>query len=428
MSACGNHAAGVSDETSLYGASSDLPYEGPAIVERSVSNGTSGELVLAFQPAAADGGAPDGGSDGGALNAGAVGALPLHLFISDLPTKAIFPLGTRVWLTWDAGSRGGFGPAPPFSYSVRDRKDGRLLLAAARPAEASLFAPLTFDDEKVTCETPYDDGCAAGTVTYSSFDVHGDATVTIDDGQTATVKAGGVDYTVELMSGHYDLASKFLCQFYIGPSQGLGLSATVTDTTPLARTLDVGAPIACAIENADLKQVIFNPPGVGPGAGYQGKVVYSKRGFSYPLNCFDFTTVIAQGTGATAVMEFCVSPGLFPEPAAGQEFWVTMTSDGVAAALKDATGGTLLLASASPAVPLDATTAAELANVLGIPVGVRQRCPYAPGTTLSEMTLGAASPIVIGPFGHATVPIGSKSDDAWLTQGGQTLYLSLVAR
>jgi hypothetical protein len=411
---CGDRSSAVYDQSAYYGAFNSLSYDGPAIVERSPSSDTWNELVLALPPAAADGGA---------------GALPLHVRISGLPTKATFPLGARVWLTKSAPPTFGFGPAKPWSYTVRDKQDGRLLFAGGWNVAPTLFAPLTFDHETPTCtDTAYDDGCGMGTATYSSVDVHGDTTATIDDGQSATVRAGGVDYTVEIMSRNIYVMPTNRCGDYFGPYTGFAANAAVKDTTPLAGTFDVGAPIACGLENADQKQVGFSLYEIDSGTPYDGKVVYAKKRVQPGgLDCFDFTTTLTGADGAPALMEFCVSPGLFPEPAVGQALWAT-TKGYQLATLKSSQGGPLLLATVDQSVPFDATTKADLAAILGVPVDARQRCPYAAGFTLWETTFGTTSPVVLGPSGHATPTIGSKTYDAWMEQSDTTLTFSLVAR
>jgi hypothetical protein len=321
-----------------------------------------------------------------------------------------------------------FGPAKPWSYSVRDKKDGRLLLASGWGVATTLFAPLTFDHQSTTCSGAYDDGCGSGSATYSSFDVHGDSTVTIDDGQSATVRAGGVDYAVELMSKNIEISAfSDRCADYSGPYTGFGVNAAIEDTTPLVGTFDVGAPIACALENADLKQVNFSFYDVDFNTAYDGKVVYAKRGQPGGNDCFDFTTTLTGADGTPALMEFCVSPGLFTEPTVGQAFWATTTGWQLGA-LKSSNGGQVLLAAVNQSVPFDTTAKADLAAVLGVPVDARQRCPYAAGYALWETTFGTTSQVILGPSGHATPTIGGKSYDAWMAQNDTSLGISIVAR
>ena len=411
VNTCGPRG-GVNDQSAFYGASSNSPYEGPAIVERSAPTAGSNELVLAFSPT------PDGGA----------GELPLHVLIQGLPAKATFPIGAKVWLTKSAAPPVGFGFPPPWWYSVRDKKDGRLLLAAEKDVTATLFAPLTFDGGVASCTTAYDDGCGSGTATYSHVGVHGDTTVAIEDGQSATVPVGGIDYTVGVMSRNITLVgANNRCADYFGPTQGFAASAAIADTTSLAGTFDAGAPVACALENADVKQVGFSFYDVAFNTPYDGRVVYAKTRDAGDLECFDFTTTLTNADGAPALLEFCVSAGLFPTPAVGQELWVT-TPDWRLAALKSSKSGPLLLAALNESVPFDATTTASLQAALGIATGARQRCPYAAGAALWEATFGTTSPVVLGPSGHATPIIGGKTYDAWMSQGGSTLGIAIVAR
>src|SRR5262249_41046296 len=153
---------------------------------------------------------------------------------------------------------------------------------------------LSFDNKKTTCVGYINTTCVQGPVTYSSIDVHGDTTVTIDDGQRAAAFAGGVAYDVGITSA--DLSSASVCTIYDGPGTGLGVDLRAKDLASVVAGLTVGAPIACARGDADSKLVTgaFSADIIGD-VRYDGKAVYAMRLPDPALDCFRFETTISNG-------------------------------------------------------------------------------------------------------------------------------------
>ena len=391
------------------------PYEGPAIVERSASNGTSYELVLAFAP----------------TTAGA-GALPEHATISGLDPLPAIPQGAKVWFSRSADPKlGSDGPVRPWWFAVRDKQNGSFLIATGIDAPAGTFAPFSFDNKQAICTSFLDTPCAQGPATYSSIDVHGDTTVTIDDGQWAAVAAGGVSYDVGITS--MDLTSSFVCPSYAGPSMGLGLGVRAKDLASVVAGLTVSAPIACGRGDADSKIVTgtFDVGDIIGDVRYDGKAVYSKRVSDPVLDCFRFESTVSDGQGGLGTIDFCTSRGSFAEPTVGQEFWATQTS--TVTELRGPNRGAPLLVLLTVFGPFDATTQTTLQSALGIPVATKQACSYADvpgGFRLWEVDFGAgASTAGLVAGGHATFQIGGRSYGAWMDQSDSSrLRVWIVAQ
>jgi hypothetical protein len=380
------------------------PFDGPAIVERSASK----ELVLAYAPA----------------------PLPSHLSIVGLTRTPKLPLGTKVWLSMGIHSGPATAPfpggVPKYWLAVHDREGGHLLLGAGYSPPPSLLAPLTFADGRVTCSGSYSDYCGSGTATYSSVAVHGDATVFVDDGQTRTVRADGLEYEVAVMSRTIELTNR--SPGCAGPGDGFAVDVQAKDLSSLGATLDVGPPIACARGNAEVESVAFSLSEIASGTPYDGPVVYKDRRVSGASECFTFTTELEVGAGRFAPIEFCAPPGRFRQPTVGQEFWATTTSFRLGA-LKSPNGGTLLLGTAFLDTSLKEPTGAQLESVLGIRVQPRVKCTYATKpdgskSSLWEVVLGETAPVVVETSGHALVSIGTGTYDVWMAEGS----LSFVAR
>jgi hypothetical protein len=415
---CGERGNGPSTSAGVDGPVNPLRYDGPAIVERSASAYGYNQLVLAYEP-----------------TDGSTSALPSHANIG-VPPSIVLPPGAKVWLSTSGNPAYKlFDPMPPPSwYVVRDKKDGRIIVAAGKDAPADLFAPLTFLNQKTTCVGAFDDGCGTGTATYSSFDVHGDTTATIEDGHHGMVRMAGLDYDVELMARSLvvDPNKQPTCGDYFGPYQGFAVGVKVKDPAPIVADLEVGAPVACSRGNANLPSVglqVFNgSTGSAPSSPFfEGKVFFTKLD-SDTADCFSFKT--ATNADATFdVFRFCVSPGLFSAPVVGQEFWAATWSPFMGS-LRGPNRGPMLLATGTADLPLESTKRSELERVLGVSVDAKPACRYADGGMyqLWDVTLGTATPVVLRSESRAAVTIDGHGVDAWTWQAGTSIGISLAAR
>ncbi len=400
---CGVRNYSSSAGVTVLGPDNVLPYEGPAIVERSVPN----DLILAFTPTGA--------------------ATPAHARLFSLPPKfSSLPVGAKVWIAKSADPPFlSFGPALPAWFTLRDKKDGHFFMASGADAAAALYAPFTFDNKKATCTGPFDDQCASGTATYSSVDVHGDSTVAIEDGHTGTVPAGGVAYDVNIVSK--TVANPIVrCGDYFGPDERFGVDIKAKDPASLVATLEMGPPIACALDNAEQKDVTFTF--FDGSVNYDDKIVYTKRCPTDGDDCFLFNLTLPDANGAPSVVQILASPGLFPEPPAGQELW--LTNSDAATALRGPNHGPLLLVQVKAAVPFDAATKTEVASVVGFAVDTRDRCRYSDNssqTRLWDVTLATTTPVVVRPYGHSTATIGGRDFDAWMWEDSGRVGLTLAA-
>jgi len=418
----GGDPARVSLGISTDGPLGGPPYDGPAIVERTASDG----LVLAFFPAVS---AP---ADGGAPDAGAVGPLPRHAKISGLGALPTLPLGARVWLHKPATGNVAAKPFyPPRTYfTVRDKQDGRLLFGTWYGAD-SVFAPLTFQDGPTSCTGAWSDSCARGTAVYKTTVVRGDTETTIADDETRTVRAGGVDYDVTIQSKQVSVASVNCADYFEPYDQGFTVSVRAKDLAPLLAGLEVGAPIACASANDEIQDIPFDFSGFSSALPFSGEAFYAGRRLAYgdQYECFDFTTV-----DPAIKVAFCRSPGVWPAPAVGQQFWTDATDD-FTASLRDSKQGPLVFATAFEATPLSAQGSADLEKVLGFHVEARKSCTYGYGptdasepTSIWELALATTPPVVVKTGGHAVVSIGTKSYDLWVKGYGASFGLGLAAR
>ncbi|HVU49757.1 MAG TPA: hypothetical protein VHL80_03665, partial [Polyangia bacterium] len=176
---------------------------------------------------AADGGVADGG--GGVQN------VPLHvsLTMTSLSGWPPLPVGARVWLTKDPA-----GEPPPVTFlapaneavTVRDKKGGRLLVAAA------LNKPTAIEiaQGSESCTEVY----GACMETYWTLLVHGDTEVLVRSGETATVPIGGVACDVSV----YEISTSGTnCggDVPLGTTTRVGIKAQ--DLAAAGAKLDVGA-------------------------------------------------------------------------------------------------------------------------------------------------------------------------------------------
>jgi hypothetical protein len=98
---------------------------------------------------------------------------------------------------------------------------------------------------------------------------------------------------------------------------------------------------------------------------------------------------------------------LLPEPAIGQELWLSYPSF-AAQALRESQGGPLLLASSFDA-------ADELANLLGESVTLEGGCEYVPTVWLRETVFGTAPEVRVASGTSETLELDGRSYHAWAT-------------
>lgn len=395
-------------------------YDGPAVVERSVS----GELVIAYAPDTMAG-----------------GTLPRHTTIQHVGSF-VLPVGAQVWLRKSpivilpaVGKE-----APVTSLEVRTKQDGPLLLgdvnspdAARLAAVAHIMVPMQVTG---TASRPHTDACIKGTLTTTTFAVQADVPTSITDGETLVARIGGIDYELGLSAWQFDFKGRSTRCSDWDPYGSFQLSVRAHDLAPLVSTLDLGLGPACALGNDPLKEVTVGLSSRGDnelvvGPRYDGPVVYMKRGSEEGFDCFDFSTPgLAALPGSPApFVEACVPPGTLAEPARGAELWATFPQFGVGV-LRQANRGDLI--AASIIYTEDAVGSAATSQALGLPVDVRQGCAYAerywdlPPTQyhLREVAFGAPSPVVVGSQQHGVVSSGATSYDVWVGDNGTITLLA----
>jgi hypothetical protein len=376
-------------------------YDGPAVIERSSPT----ELVVAYF---ASKNTADGGVAGGA------GELPLHVsldLIASFCPWAQLPPGARVWLTKDPAGL----PPPPFglaqpneAVAVRDKKDGRLLVASALNKPAAVeTAPGS------PTRTSGDQSCMT---IHGSLIIHGDTDVVIGDGEVATVPIGGFACDVSV----YDST---LSGTGCGGDVPIGLQTRVSikaqDLAAAGATLDVGAPPACSRGSGDVQsEDSFTFDENNEGTTYDGPVVYVGRG---QLGCFRFsaTNRVDATTHAPTYLEVCDVTGAAAEPAIGQTLWALI--DAQVEIIQRGQGGPPLMAR----VDINTTTAgATVAQKVGLPLTIDQGCAYAATTPssggplwyLTELSFATTPPTVVHADTPAVVVVGGTSYEVWMSR------------
>jgi hypothetical protein len=398
VSPCGAHLASSIPYVSTAGPSGGS-YEGPAVVERS----TSKELTLTFT-----------------LPMGVAGALPLHATISGLGATPLFTPGAKVWLkknpAGDPSRTSPFGPVAGQSFSVYDKSGGRLLFGASDRV-AGVLPSVPAANE---CTAPYDDGCGTGTITYRSTEVLGDSSIVIADAETRVVPVGGFDYDVTVTWRTFDVAASSRCADYFGPPGGMAMDVRARDLASLASKLATVALPVCARGNADQPTASFTLFEVSTRQAFEGPVVYVKRGRSSDTECFQFDpTSLPHDKPPVPMLEICVSPGLFKEPAVGQTLWASVPSY-VVATLRTAQTGPLLLAAVN-AIAGDPSAQQAIAPTLGVGVETRSGCAYAldeegkETVRLQDLVFATTPPVVVASDTRSVVAIAGKDYDVWVT-------------
>jgi hypothetical protein len=399
--ACGTHAPfGTQMRASTIGSLKGA-YEGPATVERS----TTDDLVLAFLPAGRK--------------------LPLHATLTGLNPMPLLPLGAQVWLSKSPAGDAPYGTSggpPAWSFAVRARQGGRLLLAAVFRASDLNPSPILIDNPTAACTTTDPEFCSkGGMIDYNTVDVHGDTTVVIGDSQTATVPIGGVDYDVRVSAQMPVKGTGTVgCADYVAVG-GISVDIRAHDLASQAASLNVGSVPACARGNDLSRNVSVGITDAQPP--YDGPIFYRRR-FPDQPNCFLFDTV-----APPAQIYVCAAPDLFSEPAPGQEFMAIVPNYFVGA-LRGPQHGPLVLAVASAPAPFSATDAAIIEQTIGIGMQAQARCDYAnlgesgsSATSLWDLVFATTPTTRLATETVGTVPIAGVNHHVWFSS--QSYQISL---
>jgi hypothetical protein len=414
-------------------------YDGPAVVERS----TPAELVLAFYAADAT---PDGGAgaDGGAASTdgGAAGerGLPLHATIQGLylgtAVAPTLPLGAQVWLTKNPAG----DPPPsmfnqaraPGAFTVRDGSQGTILLAGSFDAPT----PIPTSPGSRSCtETHGQVACVVQQTTYGSLDVHGDTTVLVGDGETATVSLRGVAYDVSVVS---ESTTSTLIGMTCGggnvppPYGAVSVNLKAQDLATRAAKLAAAKAPACSKGNVDVPAVTFSFIGGNAALPYEGAASYTAKDDTGCLR-FAASARLDPQTNAPATIEVCGATGLIAEPTAGATFWFSMPALDVSG-IRTGQAGPLVLASISTSAGGGFPSAA-VDQVVGVHVDLNRACAYGstvatpgapplPTSFLAELVFATAPPVIVTTDTQAVVTLGGTPYDVRMTGEETTNGLS----
>jgi hypothetical protein len=373
------------------------PYDGPAIVERSVD----GELILAYD-------VPGSGGAGG--DAGTV----RHVRISGMDVEPRFPPGARVWFSKGQDPTGGFVAPQPRSFSLRSGQGGTLLMGAALNAFTAVSSPVAIGGVQAICTASAADGCSppGSTVTYSQVTVSGDSPVVVRDGALGEIALDGVRYDVRVTAQMTTQAMGFsTCADYF-PFAGVSLDVRAQGLAALAAGLPVGSGPACGQGNDAIPNVSFGIYEVGLPAGFEGPVTY---GGLDPLQPGGFLFLLPGrpplSDGSPARIFIAHATSVLSEPAFGQQFWLSYP-DWMSQALFESQGGPVVIARAVGTPQAGAL--APLAAALGVGVTLERACSYGSSRDLWRAQF-ATTPAVSVPSGTtALLAIGGRSHRAWM--------------
>jgi hypothetical protein len=385
-------------------------YDGPAIIERSNEQ----SMVIIFQSAAADGGAP----------------LPVHAEITQLTPMPILPVGARVWLSkLPAGNQPSFSfSLQPWALSLRNRQGGDLLFGMSRDAQDQAASPVRVGAPTPRCSGPNPDFCGPGSVvTYEAVEVRGDRDVVVGDSETAVVPIGGIDYDVRVGAQHSTQPTSGVCGDYFPPN-GVSLDVRAHDLAPLASALAVEPLPACADGNetdATLWAFLIN---AGLTQTYDGPVRFISA--SAASSDLSFTVDLPPQVGVPPTLEISVSPQVFPAPAANAEFWFTMRASHTWV-LRGAQRGPVLLANGGATTTTTAGLT-DLATELGVSFTAEQRCAYGTGSAgavqhLFDAVVGTNPPVRVTSRKTTLVQIAGRDYSVFMNGVGFA-GLSLAAR
>ncbi len=385
-----------------------VPYDGPAVVERSADN----KLLLAFEPGSAGtGGAAAGGTGGGRGGAGggaSVGTRRVYISNGGRSMSAFKP-GARVWLSKERDPAYLLGfPLPAFSFSVRDRQGGTLLFGMTRDSSGAASSPVSFSRDATVCSAVGVDSCLpSATVNYGSVIVHGDAPVRIPNGVPGVVSLSGAAYDVRVNAINTVVPSppspaELRCADYVPPN-GVTLDVEARTLDTLAAALDVGAPPACGQGNDPSRDVFVGFANTFTPTSFDGPVVYRGRDTS-SADQYNFDLPKDTPRSGQAAPTVYVSGGgrLFPEPAVGQEFWLSyfrVTSN----VLRESQQGPIVFVATSGSLQPDG--AAEVASLLGVTVTLEKSCAYTSTQNLWDIVFGTspATRVKSGTSGMLTI-------------------------
>jgi hypothetical protein len=409
VGACGAHLPfGPALQADTVGAPGGS-YDGPAIVERS----TSTDLYVYFDPSQSggtpDGGAPDGGTanDGGG-DGSAAPVSGFHVKLRGLSPMPLFPLGAKVWLSKSPAGNQIDDPSvsgiEPWALSIKDGKDGHVLLGATR----NFFAPspatplqLTSVSPVCTSADPLPPACVLnGTIQYSSAIALGDNMgYRLVDSQTTTVPIQGVNDAVTMTAQQEYGTISSTCPQYQLPG-GVALDVQATDLATRAYTLDVGALPACSEGSGTQTFLSFVLRGLPNDAAFEGPVTFSAASSSQ--NIFTAPGVTSQTGDAVGLEVTGSASNLFPQTYVGHQYWLSHPDENMFA-LRTTQGGSLVLAQMNLTPPIDAATAARVSRLLGFDVSPQARCVYGPDANGVPQSLWDAA---IGPAPASVVPSG----------------------
>ena len=394
------------------------PYAGPAVVERSVRD----ELMLVFTPDLRD--ATSGDADSGV-------STPRRVTLTGLLPMPLIPRGTKVWLS---KNRAGEQPKDvlmygiePWAISVQDRQAGHLLFGAFDNASDDAAAPpLRIGAVTPYCSAQDTDTCLPGmTVVYSSVEVEGDTRVTIRDSESASLAIAGIPYTVSATARNFTgTPTRHACADY-HPGSGLALDIQAADVPSLVSGLELAEVPECSAGNDPRVELYFSLSGVNTGTTYEGPVHYTGRAVN-PGDAFTFRVPgLLTSTGESSALYVYGAEKVFPEPAAGQTFWLSFGSRGQA--LLESEGGPLLLAELSSYTSDDTEGAAWLAGILGVGITAQERCASGlDSMKVWDVVFGTTPPVRLGSGWTATLQLASKAYTAW-QWGEGAVSLSIYA-
>ena len=379
------------------------PYDGPAIVERSVG----GELILAYDVPGS------GGAGGGGGSGGDAGTLR-HVRIGGVEAEPTFPPGARVWLSKGQDPTGGFVAPQPRSFSIRTGQSGTLLMGAALNAFTVVSSPVAIGAVQAVCTASAADGCLApgSTVTYSEVTVSGDSPVVVHDGTLGEIALGGVRYDVRVMAQMTTEATGAgNCADYF-PFGGVSLDVRAQSLAALAAGLPVGSGPACGQGNDARPDVSFGVYEVSLPAGFEGPVTYAGLDPLQPgAFAFDIPGRPPLSNGGPARLFITHAASLLSEPAVGQQFWLSYPS-WMSQALLESQGGPVVIAQAV-GTP-QAGTLTPLSTALGVDVTLEKACSYGSSLDLWRARFATTPAVSVLSGTTALVAIGGRSHRAWM--------------
>jgi hypothetical protein len=202
------------------------------------------------------------------------------------------------------------------------------------------------------------------------------------------LERGGRSYDVHATSQKTPTAAGPNCQDY-HPENTSCLDLRLRDTSGL--TFEVGTPPACTAGNELVPLLYVSIP--YPNT-FDGRITYVEtRGGSLSFEADNGMKVAVSST-----------MGIFPEPAVGQQFWLSM--DGTLVAIRTAQAGQLVVGAVVAGGSGDSTA------VLGVKVTAENDCAYtmdAFGVTyLRKVVFGSTPPVTVRTGSRGLLPLGGR--------------------